>query len=136
LKVIGIEIDKSKVIFYAIEVQNGNIVNLTRDFKLLALKNDAESLQVIDFKEKAHTFFDSIKPDAIAIVARQSKGRFKSSPISFKLEGLIQIYGKVDIEFISPQTLTAYYKKNPFSIEIQHNYQETAAKLANYIINR
>ncbi|OFY89249.1 MAG: hypothetical protein A2266_06510 [Bacteroidetes bacterium RIFOXYA12_FULL_40_10] len=48
----------------------------------------------------------------------------------------LRLYDKVNIEFISPQTLTAYYKKNTFPIAVQHSYQESAAKLANYLINR
>lgn len=136
MKTIGIEIDKSKVILYAIEADGGNIVNLTGDFKSLTLKNDADNGQVVNLKETVHSFFDDINPDIIAIIARQTKGRFKSSPISFKLEGLLQIYEKTEIEFIPPQTLTAYYKKHPFPIVVQHNYQENAAKLANYLINR
>lgn len=137
MKVIAIEIDKSKVIPYALEVEkNKNIVNITGDFKSLILKNDIDNSQVINFKETIHSFFDDINPDIIAIVARQTKGRFKAAPISFKLEGLLQVYDKVDIEFISPLTLTAYYKKHPFPIAIQYNYQENAAKLANYLINR
>jgi uncharacterized protein (DUF1330 family) len=136
MKVIGIEIDKSKVIFYAIEVDGGEIINLTGDFKSLALKNDTDNVEVINFKETVHTFFDDINPDMIAIVARQTKGRFKSSTISFKLEGLLQIYDKIGIEFVSPQKLTAYYKNHPFPIAVQHSYQENAAKLAYYLLNR
>lgn len=136
MKVIGIEIDKSKVVLYAIEVVGGNIENLMGEFQSLTLKNGEDNREVIKFKETVHSFFDDISPDAIAIVARQSKGRFKSASISFKLEGLLQLYDKVEIEFISPHTLTAFYKKNPFPITIQHKYQETAAKLANYLTIR
>lgn len=137
MKVIGIEIDKSRVVLYALELDDDdNLINLTGDFKTLTLKNDADNSQVSAFKETIHSFFDDINPDSIAILTRQTKGRFKAAPISFKLEGLLQIYEKADIEFVSPLTLTAYYKKNSFDIDVQHNYQENAAKLANYLIKR
>jgi hypothetical protein len=137
MKVIGIEIDKSRLVLYALELDDDdNLTNLTGDFITLTLKNDADNSQVGTFKETIHSFFDDINPDVIAILTRQTKGRFKAAPISFKLEGLLQIYEKVDVEFVSPLTLTAYYKKNAFDIEIQHNYQKNAAKLANYLIKR
>ena len=40
----------------------------------------------------------------------------------------------VNVEFFSPQTLTAFYKKNTFSIPFQNNYQENAARLAQLLL--
>ena len=79
-------------------------------------------------------FFKEINPSAIAIITRQTKGRFAASSISFKLESLIQCYTEVDIEFVAKATLTAHYKKNPFSISVAHSYQENAAQLAAYLL--
>jgi len=81
-------------------------------------------------------YFDSVKPEAIAIQTRQTKGRFSAAPSSFKLEGLIQLYDKVDISFISPQTIAAFYKKNDLKIQCDNKYQENALKLANYLLNQ
>ena len=134
MKVIGVDIDKSKAIFYALEKdKNGNTINLTGDFKYLTLSDDTNNSRVREFQSAVHSFFDVITPDRIAILKRQTKGRFKSSPLSFKVEGLIQCYEKVDIEFLPPITISTYFKKNDFTLQLEHNYQEAAAKLACFL---
>ncbi|MFA4863265.1 MAG: DUF3010 family protein, partial [Bacteroidales bacterium] len=89
MKVIGIDIDKTKAIFYGLEKDaDGNIINLTGDFRYLTLNNDTDNSKVREFRSTVHSFFDDINPDRIAILKRQTKGRFKSAPLSFKIEGL------------------------------------------------
>lgn len=137
MRVIGIEIDKKRVICFALEQDSlGTYINLTGNFKYLDIHDDQDSGEIKNFQSTIHTFFNSIRPDVVAIVSRQTKGRFSSSTYSFKLEGLIQCYDKVDVEFVSPRTLSAYYKKNDLSVPFDNNYQENAVKLANYILNR
>ena len=102
----------------------------------MSIQDDQENSEILDFQSTIHAFFNNINPQSIAIITRQTKGRFASSPVSFKLEGLIQCYEKVNVEFISPKTLNAFYKKNSFSIPYDNNYQENAARLANYLLNR
>jgi hypothetical protein len=137
MKVIGIEIDKKRAICFALEKDNqGTYINLTGKFKYLEIQDDQDNGEIKDFQSTIHTFFNNINPDAIAIMVRQTKGRFASSPFSFKLEGLIQCYHKVNVEFISPKTLSAFYKKNPMIIPFDNNYQENAVSLSNYLLNR
>ena len=135
MKVIGIAIDKSKAVFYALEKkENGNLINVTGETKFLTLKDDTNNASVRAFQSQIYSFFDDINPDRIAILTRQTKGRFKSSPLSFKIEGLIQCYEEIDIEFISPHKILSYFKKNEFILDLEHEYQEKAAKLAYYLI--
>ena len=136
MKVIGIDIDKTKAIFYGLEKDaDGNIINLTGDFRYLTLNNDTDNSKVREFRSTVHSFFDDINPDRIAILKRQTKGRFKSAPLSFKIEGLIQCYEKLEIEFLPPVTIYTYYKKNDFNLQLEHNYQEMAAKLAYFLFS-
>jgi len=136
MKVIGIDIDKTKAIFYALEKDaNGNIINLTGDFKYVILSNDTDNSSVRSFQSTVHSFFETINPDRIAILKRQTKGRFKSAPLSFKIEGLIQCYKKLEIEFLPLITISTYFKKNDFNLHLEHNYQERAAKLAYFLFS-
>ena len=136
MKVIGVDIDKTKAIFYVLEKDaNGNIINLTGDLKYVTLIDDTDNSSVREFQSTVQSFFDDLNPDRIAILKRQTKGRFKSSPLSFKVEGLIQCYKKLEIEFLPPITITAYFKKNNFNIQLEHNYQEKAAKLAYFLFS-
>jgi len=135
MKVIGIDIDKTKAIFYALEEnEKGKIVDLTDIFKSLSLTDDTDNSAIREFQSTVHAYFDKIKPGRIGILKRQTKGRFRSAPLSFKIEGLLQCYKKVDIEFIQPMAVSGYFKKNEFHLEPEFEYQEDAAKLAMYML--
>ena len=132
-----IEISKKRAICFALEKdKQGTYINLSGKFKYLEIQDDQDNAEIIDFQSTIHTFFNNINADTIAIITRQTKGKFSSSPFSFKLEGLIQCYNKINIEFISPKTLTTFYKNNPMKIPYENNYQENAARLSNYLLNR
>jgi len=136
MKVIAIDIDSSRVIIYAVELlDDGSISNVTGEFKSITIKDDYDNSEIREFQSTIHSFFDNINPTKIAVLKRMTKGKFAASPVSFKLEGLIQCYQNCEVEFISPLTLTAYYKKNAFTIEPQNKYQTNAAKLAQYLIS-
>jgi len=135
MRVIGIEIDKTKTIFYALETDaHGNLVPLPGKLRFLILENDTENHSVRAFQSNIHSYFDGLHPDRIAILKRQTKGRFKSSPLSFKIEGLIQCYKKVEVEFIQPMAVSSYFKKHEFDLTPEFEYQIPAAKLASYMI--
>jgi hypothetical protein len=137
MKVIGIEIDKKRAVCFALERDShGNYINLTGKFRYFEIREDKDNREIKNFQSTIYTFFNSIHPDVIAIISRQTKGRFSSSTYSFKLEGIIQCYDRVDVEFVSPRTLSSFYKKNSLSIPFDNNYQESAVKLANYLLNR
>jgi hypothetical protein len=136
MKVIGIDIDKTKAIFYVLEKDsNGSIINLTGDFKYLNLNDDTDNPGVREFQSTVYALFDDMHPDRIAILKRQTKGRFKSSPLSFKVEGLIQCYERLEIEFFPLITIATHFKKNNFDLQLEHNYQERAAKLAYFLLS-
>ncbi len=133
---IGIDIDSSRVILYALEVLgDGTISNITGDFKTIVIKDDYDNDEIREFQSTIHSFFDNINPNRIGVIKRMTKGKYAASPVSFKLEGLIQCYRNCDIEFVSPIKLAAYYKKKIFDITTQFSYQTNAAKLAKYLIS-
>ena len=136
MKVIAIDIDSSKVILFAIErLDDGSFSNITGDFKSITVKDDYNNEEIREFQSTIHSFFNNLNPDKIGIIKRMTKGKFAASPVSFKLEGLMQCYKNCDVEFISPITLTAHFKKNTFTLTTQFNYQINAAKLAQYLFN-
>lgn len=134
MKTIGIDIDKKKVIVVAIESSPG-FVQLQPEIKYFELSDDRDDKELASFMEELHSYFDSISADKIGIVTRQTKGRFAASPYSFKVEGLIQLYDKTVIEFITPQALTSHFKKNKMPLSPAFSYQEKAMKLACYLAN-
>ena len=132
MKIIGIEISNKKVILVTLEKTNGIFVNITGK-KYMELEDDRDAQKLRNFMNALHSYFDSIDPDKIGILTRMAKGKFSASPVSFKIEGLIQLYKKRDVEFVTPQALTAYFKKNEIQFTIDHKYQEKAMRLGIYL---
>jgi Protein of unknown function (DUF3010) len=136
MKVCAIDIKSNKIIFFVLKKDSTNeFIESTGKVKSIILDDDHNHSQVIDFVETIHSHFNSLEIDKIVILSRSSKGQFSSSGISFKLEGLIQSYKNKPVEFISPKTLIAYYKKNVLNISSQFSYQVEAMKLAYYALN-
>jgi hypothetical protein len=57
------------------------------------------------------------------------------SPVSFKLEGIIQLYEKVEVEFVAPQTTKAFLKKNACPVLPFKKKQQDAFDVAYYLLN-
>lgn len=132
---IGIEIDGHDAILIILEKdKNGTILQKETSIKKIELKNDMENLEVKQFQEVVYSHFKSQSPDKIGIIRRNAKGQKAASPMSFKLEGIIQLYDKIDIQFIHPATIRAFLKKNPLPFEPKFKYQTPALELAHYLL--
>ncbi len=136
MKVLGVEIYGREVRLGALEETNGIVSNYTGKYKPVSLENDDTADNVILFKTTLHAIFDGYNPDVIVIKYRNpnGKGMHAPSPLSFKIEGLIQIYDKAQIYFTKPQTTSAFYKKNHMDIAFDYSYQEDAIKLAHHYL--
>lgn len=132
MKVLGVDIASRDVRIIALEKAEGIIVNYTGKYKPLKLEDDERSENVALFKNTLFAIFENYSPDVIVINYRDSSanGKYAASPISFKVEGLIQLYEKAKICFTKPQTITAFYKKNELELESDFAYQKDALKLA------
>lgn len=138
MKTIGIQIKSTEAILVVLEKNTiGNIVQ-TNESARFNLDDPTKPNQVKQFRDQINSAFDSIRPSRIGIVARNAKGKGQRapSPISFKLEGIIQIYDKLEIELVWPQTTIAYFKKNPKTATAKNKYQEDAFDVAFYLINQ
>ncbi len=137
MKVLGIEIKGNCAIFCALE-QNSEITDVTGKMTKLELKDDENSEEIHEFIDVIHSHFDNMQFDEIAILKRSKslKAKFPSSPISFKLEGLIQTYKLSVIKFVAPQTIRAFFKKNENDFKPKYNYQKSCSELAVYLLSK
>lgn len=135
MKTLGIDINGNTAVFCAIE-ENGCIADITGKMTKLELKDDERSQEVHEFVDVVHSHLNEMKFDKIGILkrAKSLKAKFPVSPISFKLEGLIQTYKDSEIQFIAPQTISAYFKKNQRVFKPKYAYQDSAANLAYYLL--
>lgn len=135
MKVCAVEIDSNRLNFCVLEKKDNEIIESTGKVKFITLDEDHNHSQVLDFIDTVHSHFNSSGVDKIVIISRITSGRFSSSGISFKLEGLIQAYKNKPVEFVSPKTLSAYYRKHPNTIAPKYKYQKACYELAFYILN-
>ena len=132
--VCGIEIAGSKAIFTILKKGNGDIQDITGNFKKLQLENDENCNEVRSFNSTIKSLFDNFSPEKIGIIKRNKYGRFSGSAISFKIEGLIQIYEKNNIELISLPTLKKFQKEKSLVLIPKCKYQEKSCLLAHYLL--
>lgn len=126
----------------------GKVVNLLilegtkEDYKII--NSSPLKIQLNDHTDQASIkeFYQSItqfikENEVIEIgIKGGSTGMYKSGPAVFKMEAIIQMTD-ANINFVKPQTLTSYWKKNDLDID-SHNlkkYQHNAFKLAYYFLN-
>lgn len=135
MKVLGISLEANKALFCALVMNaNGTCVEILTALKKLELKNHLDATEVRSFQAEIHTFLGNESFDKIGILTRGTKGRFAASPISFKIEGLIQVFPDIHIDFLAPATLRAYLKKNINPLVAKYNYQKDACDLAFYLV--
>lgn len=137
MKVLGIDIKGNCAIFCAIN-ENGKLNDVTGKMTKIELKDDENGEEIHEFVDVLHSHFDEMQFDRIAIIkrAKSLKTKFPPSPISFKLEGLIQMYKDTKIEFIAPQSIQAFLKKNENSFKAKYAYQKASSELGFYLLNK
>ena len=137
MKVLGIEIKGTCAIFCAMEEDN-TINDVTGKITKLEIKDDENAKEIHEFVDILHSHFDEMQFDKIAILKRVKsvKAKYPPSPISFKIEGLIQMYKNAEITFVSPQTIRAFLKKNTNPFNPKYGYQNPSAELAFYLLKK
>lgn len=138
MKALGVQIQSTEAILVILEKdKNGNIQQSSESTKF-GIKDSESNDQIRQFRDQVNASLDNINADVIGILARngRARGTMTPSPLSFKLEGIFQLYEKTDINLIWPQTLSAYYKKNPCPLTPEKKYQQDAFMLAYYLLKK
>lgn len=134
MRAIGIELVGKEAILIAAEKEGENLSIIESKIKRVGFKNHTNSEEVKEMRDLLYSFFNEISPNRIGIIKRGESGQFAASPISFKIEGLIQVYQKLSIDLVPLPTIKAFLKKHPLAIPAKYNYQENALSLAHYLL--
>ncbi len=136
MKTIGIQIKSTEAIIVVIEKDEAGNIWQTDESAKYSIDDATKPSQVRQFRDQINAAFDSIGALRIGIVARNAngKGDRSPSPISFKLEGIIQLYDTVDVEQVWKQTTNAFFKKNTKTGKSKNKYQEDAYDVAYYLM--
>tara|TARA_R110002096_G_scaffold428319_2_gene639830 strand:+ start:5094 stop:5507 length:414 start_codon:yes stop_codon:yes gene_type:complete len=134
MKTVGIQIDGNKMTIGVIEKYDDGNMELSELSRRLELLNHLDNTEVRNFKDELYSALDIIGATRIAYVARNPKGQKSASPLSFKLEGILQLYPGLEVESFWPATTSAFYKKNNYKDLKKYKYQDKALRLATYLI--
>jgi len=132
----GIEFSKNKAIFSFLEKdENGIFFDISGKKISLELVDDENHLEVKEFQKILYSLLETYQPQKIGIVKRQKKGKFAGGAISFKLEGILQLYPNCDILLIPATTIKSFNRKKEMELLPRFKYQENSLLLAWYLIN-
>ena len=95
--------------------------------------NDSESAQDVNsFFDSFHSFVRNYNIEKIGIKKRnlKAKKKYASGPITFKMEGLIQLCKDTEVVLISPNTISAKIRKDPPPNVKIFKYQDEAYETA------
>jgi hypothetical protein len=91
------------------------------------LENDENQDDIRKFCNEFLLFLEQNFIDKVVIKKRAKKGNFAGGPVTFKMEGLIQLNPLCEVELISAQTISSFEKKNEIVKPIElKKYQEQA----------
>ncbi len=97
----------------------------------IVLADDEKPGEVKAFQDAVYAFLRENKVERIAIKKRGKRGQYAGSPVSFKLEGLIQLYPEGDVILVSPQTISAAKRKHtPVAPKSINDSQQVAFETA------
>jgi hypothetical protein len=132
MKALGIQIKSTGAILVVLKKDAASSITQTDECTKFEIADIYDSQQVRRFRDQINVALETIKPTKVGICKRNAngKGKMAPSPASFKLEGIIQLYDKIEIEFVAPQTVQAFLKKNPCPTNPKNKYQQDAFDLA------
>jgi hypothetical protein len=127
MRVCGIEL-KANNLFLAV-VEDNEYLDLP--IKKIVLKDDEKQEDIREFCNEFLLFLEKYAIDKINIKKRSKKGTFAGGAVSFKMEALIQLNPKCNVELISTQFISKFEKNNEIKIPNKLNkYQINAYKCA------
>lgn len=121
MKVCGVELKSNNAILTLIE--DGEYIESKP--KKLTLNDDENQEDIRTFCNEFLLFLEQNEVEKVVIKKRAKKGNFAGGPVTFKMEGLIQLNPICEVQLISPQAISSYEKKNEvFFPEGLKKYQE------------
>ncbi len=129
----GIEIAARRAIFVALGTEGGQVVDRTGRQRPLTIGDDEDPAEVLRFRQASQAILEGWRPDRVGILQRKKIGTFASSGLTFKMEGLIQLYPHRPIAIVPAQALRAFAKEQQTAVTPRYAYQKNAYLLACYL---
>ncbi len=133
MKVCGIELSGSTATIVALEGTADDFRVIDTGISKLEINNSELAHDVISFFNSFQSFIRNHQIDKIAVKWRnyKARGQHASGPLTFKLEGLIQLNQDAEVILINPNTISARIRKNtPPEQKNLYKYQKEAYETA------
>lgn len=118
--ICGIEIKGADAILVVVETATREVVKTAK----FSVKDSYDAATLLEFQDQISPFVDENNIGLIHIKKRQEKGRFAGGPLSFKIEGLIQVSSKIECKFLGTKEVNQSIKS-----------YEAPAQLKKYMVN-
>lgn len=129
--VCGIELAASEARFVVLDGTKAAYSHVPAAPAKIVLADDENPEEVKAFKEAIYAFLRENHVEQVAIKKRGKRGEFTGGPVSFKLEGLVQLYPECGVVLVSPQTISAAKRNHaPVAPQCINKYQHTAFETA------
>ena len=136
-KVCGIELKSSDAIVAVIEEADGDVEFIDVEPRRIKVGDDESGADIKSFYDSFVSFVRNNQIDVVVIKKRAKRGQMAGGAVSFKLEALIQLNGRVGVEFVSAQGIAAANKRDPFDIPNHlKKYQEAAFMAASLYVRQ
>ena len=137
MRICGIELKGSEAVIVILEGDKTSWSIVDCPAKKLKLEDDENATHIRSFATAFESIVKEHGIDTIAIKKRGKKGNFMGGPVSFKIEGIIQLISPCEVSLVSPVSISNYAKKNPASEPTGlYNYQLTAFDVARTFMGR
>ncbi|MAD42009.1 MAG: hypothetical protein CL623_06415 [Arcobacter sp.] len=126
MKVCAVELKSNYTVLTLVDYSSDDIIDyIDLKIKKITLEDDEDKNSVLKYLDEINSFFKNNNVEKILIKKRSKKGAFSGGAVSFKMEGLIQIYSDVEVKLVTSQSISSYEKKNNiiFPSELK-KYQE------------
>ncbi|MCL2915751.1 DUF3010 family protein [Shewanella corallii] len=116
MRICGVELKGGEAIICLLS-QDGDTFNIPDCRKQSFQVSHAETTEsMVDFHFAFKKLVEDYKVDEVALIAREQKGKFAGSAVSFKLEAAIQLCD-LPVTLIAPHDVKAQLKRNPPQVD-------------------
>lgn len=137
MKVCGIDIKGSQANLVILENEGGSYKHVNIDPKKIKLDDDESTEDVRSFRDVFQAIIREQQIKYLGIKKRNKTGKYAGGPISFKIEGILQLMDACQIHLVSPVTISSVIKKlSPKIPDTLFSYQKQAFETALTILER
>jgi len=110
MKICGIDLSANDAIVVVLDGTRASWKVVDSDVRKVSLLDDEDAGQVLAFQKAVISLVKHHAVHRIVIKKRGKKGKFAGGPVSFKMEGLIQLIDTCEVVLLSPQTIATVSK--------------------------